>query len=241
MTDDDKFQDDSPFRVYSKLEILSLLTGMMKRNQLLSMSIKGGSESAITSILNIDNDDLILDAAPSAEFNDHILHSKRISFEALHNNVRIIFNVDEAHQSVYQGRPALQIKIPGSLLRLQRREYFRIAAPVNKPLRCIFHVNGKTIVTKLNNISTGGISVTDENKLLNLERGHIYEDCLLEMTGNSSVSINLKIRDCHRVELASGKAIHRLGCEFIDVPHATMAKIQRFIIKLEREQNAKTE
>lgn len=240
MTDDDKFQDDSPFRVYSKLEIMSLLTSMMKRKQLLSMFIKGGYESAITSILHIDGDDLIVDVAPNAELNEHILHSKRISFEALHNSIRIIFSVDKAHQCQYQERPAFRISIPESLLRLQRREYFRIATPVDKPLHCTFHVNGTTIVTQLNNISTGGVSVTDESKLFDPTPGHIYENCLLELTGSQSVTITLKICDCHKVTLTSGKTIHRLGCEFIGISHTTMTKIQRFIMKLEREQNAKS-
>lgn len=246
MTDNDKLQEDSPFRVYSKLEIMSLLTSMMKNNQLLSMFLNGGSESIVTSILNIDDDDLILDAASGTEINNRVLHSKRISFEALHNNIRIIFNVNKVHQCAYQGRPAFRIKLPGSLLRLQRREYFRVATPSAKPLHCIFHVtdeNGAitTIVTQLNNISTGGISVTYENKLENklLEpaQDRIYENCSLEITGIPSVAVKLKIHDYNKTKLPSGKIIHRLGCEFIDMPRATMMKIQRFITKLEREQN----
>ncbi|MFL9923752.1 flagellar brake protein [Herbaspirillum lusitanum] len=245
-TNDEIHDEDSPYRVHSRREIVSLLTSMMERNQLLSLLIKGGSESVITSILEIDEDDdsVVFDAAPSAMLNESILQSSRIAFEALYNNIRITFTSEKAHQCVYQERPALKITIPPSVVRLQRREYFRIATPIAKPLRCTFRVTRPdgsfdTIVTLLNNISAGGIGITDEKKLLDPTVGRIYEDCQLEMTDNTLVSVKLQIRDCKEVKLASGKTVNRFGCEFIDIPRAVLAAIQRFITKLEREQNAK--
>lgn len=246
MANNDEIQDDSPFRVHSRREIVSLLTSMMERNQLLSLLIKGGSESIITSILDIDEDDdsVVIDAAPSSMLNESILQSNRIGFEALYNNIRITFNVDKARQCVYQERPALKITIPSSLVRLQRREYFRIATPIAKPLRCTFRVTREdgsftTIVTMLNNISAGGVGLTDEKKLLDSTLGVIYEDCSLEMTDNTVVTVKLQVRDCKEVKLTSGKTVHRFGCEFVDIPRAVLGAIQRFITKLEREQNAK--
>lgn len=246
MANNDEIKDDSPFRVHSRREIVSLLTSMMERNQLLSLLIKGGSESIITSILDIDDDDdsVVIDAAPSTMLNESILQSTRIGFEAVYNNIRITFNVDKAQKCLYQERPALKITIPTSLVRLQRREYFRIATPIAKPLRCTFRVTREdgsftTIVTLLNNISAGGIGITDEKKLLDPTLGRIYEDCSLEMTDNTVVTVKLQIRDCKEVKLTSGKTVNRFGCEFVDIPRAVLAAIQRFITKLEREQNAK--
>ncbi len=246
MANNDDTKDDSPFRVHSRREIVSLLQSMMERNQLLSLLIKGGSESIITSILDIDDDEdsLVIDAAPSASLNDSILHSNRIGFEALYNNIRITFNVDQARECDFQGRPALKITIPESLIRLQRREYFRIATPIAKPLRVTFRVTKEdgtftSIVTMMNNISAGGVGITDEKKVLDTTPGRIYEDCSLEMTDNTVVTVKLQVRDCKETKLASGKTVNRFGCEFVDLPRAVLAAIQRFITKLEREQNAK--
>jgi c-di-GMP-binding flagellar brake protein YcgR len=246
MANNDDTSDDSPFRVHSRREIVSLLQSMMERNQLLSLLIKGGAESIITSILDIDAAEniMVLDAAPSASLNDSILQSNRIGFEALYNNIRITFNVDKAREFEFQGRPALKVDIPASLIRLQRREYFRIATPIAKPLRVTFRVTKEdgtftSIPTMLNNISAGGVGVTDEKKLLDTTLGLLYEDCSLEMTDNTVVTVKLQIRDCKEAKLASGKTVHRFGCEFVDLPRAVLAAIQRFITKLEREQNAK--
>lgn len=246
MANNDEIDDNSPFRVHSRREIVSLLTSMMEKNQLLSLFIKGGSESVITSILDIDEDDgnVIIDAAPSAMLNDSIASSNRIGFEALYNSIRITFVVDKARKVEYQNRPALQISIPDSLVRLQRREFFRIPTPIAKPLRCTFRITQPdgsfiTIITLLNNISAGGVGITDEKKILPVTPGVIYEDCQLELNDNTLVSVKLQIRDCKEFKMTNGKTVNRFGCQFIDIPRAVLGAIQRFITKLEREQNAK--
>lgn len=246
MANQDEIDDDSPYRVRSRREIISLLTSMMEKNQLLSLMIKGGSESVITSILDVDADEdaITLDAAPSAMLNDSIVSSKQIDFEAIYNSIRITFVVDGARQIEYQGRPALQVAIPESLVRLQRREFFRIPTPIAKPLRCTFRITQSdgsfvTVVTMLNNISAGGVGITDEKKLLSTTPGVIYEDCQLELGDNTLVSVKLQVRDCKEFKMTNGKIVNRFGCQFVDIPRTVLAAIQRFITKLEREQNAK--
>ena len=229
MATQDNIKDDSPYRVHSRREIVSLLNSMMERNQLLNLLIKGGSESIITSILDVDEDDdsVVIDAAPTNSLNHNILESNRIGFEAMYNK-----------------RPALKIAIPESLVRLQRREYFRISTPVAKPLHVTFRMTKPdgtfaTIVTQLNNIGAGGVGITDEKMQLDTTLGRIYEDCSLELSDNTLVTVKLQIRDAKETKLTSGKTVIRLGCEFIDLPRAVLAAIQRFITKIEREQNAK--
>lgn len=246
MANHDEIDDDSPYRVHSRREIIALLTSMMEKNQLLSLLIKGGSESVITSILEVDPDDdsLIIDAAPSAMLNDSIVSSKHIHFEALYNSIRITFAADGARRIEYQNRPALKVEIPASLVRLQRREFFRIPTPIAKPLRCTFRITQPdgsfiTVVTLLNNISAGGVGITDEKKLLATTPGIVYEDCQLELGDNTLVSVKLQVRDCKEFKMTNGKVVNRFGCQFIDIPRTVLAAIQRFITKLEREQNAK--
>nr|WP_198980479.1 flagellar brake protein [Herbaspirillum sp. ASV7] len=246
MANHDEIDDDSPYRVHSRREIISLLTSMMEKNQLLSLLIKGGSESVITSILEVDDDDdaMIIDAAPSAMLNDSIVSSKRINFEAIYNSIRITFSVDGASQVEYQNRPALRVALPESLVRLQRREYFRIPTPIAKPLRCTFRITQPdgsfiTVVTMLNNISAGGVGITDEKKVLPTTQGTIYEDCQLELGDSTLVSVKLQVRDCKEFKMTTGKTVHRFGCQFVDIPRTVLDAIQRFITKLEREQNAK--
>jgi c-di-GMP-binding flagellar brake protein YcgR len=49
----------------------------------------------------------------------------------------------------------------------------------------------------------------------------------------------LQIRNLQDITLANGETIRRLGCLFIDLPKSMMSAVQRYITKLERQQNAK--
>ena len=246
MLNDDDTPDDNPYRVSSRREIVALLNSMMDRNQLLSLMIKGGSESVITSILEVDEHDnsIVLDSAPSAMLNEHILESKKIAFEALYNNIRITFSANGADSVEYQERPALRVEIPASLIRLQRREYFRIATPIAKPIKCTINVRCEDgsimpVVTLLHNISAGGVGLTDEKCILDGTLGHIYDNCHLDLTDNTVIPIKLAVRDFKEVKLTTGKTVRRLGCEFVEIQRGALGAIQRFITKIEREQNAK--
>ena len=246
MLNDDDNSDDNPFRVSSRREIVSLMNSMMDRNQLLSLMIKGGSESVITSILDVDEADntLVLDSAPSQMLNEHILESNKIAFEALYNNIRITFNANGAHAVEYEGRPALAVAIPATLIRLQRREYFRIATPMAKPIKCTINVLREDgalmpVVTLLYNISAGGVGLTDEKCILDGTIGHLYDNCMLDLNDGNVIPVKLAVRGFKEVKLTTGKTVHRFGCEFIDIQRGALGAIQRFITKIEREQNAK--
>ena len=96
-----------------------------------------------------------------------------------------------------------------------------------------------TVVVTLKDISAGGIAVIDEKKVLDNTIGRIYKDCRLDLPGSAPVTLDLQIRNSHDLALSNGKAIRKLGCMFVDMSKATMAAVQRYITKLERERNAK--
>lgn len=242
MPNNNDIQDDSPFQLHARPDILALLKRMQEHKQLLSLHLTDGATSLITTILDIDvaDDSVVIDAAPSAALNERILQSQHIDFEARHNHIHISFHADKAHPYRHQEKTALKITIPKSLVRLQRREYFRVATSIAKPFHVIFNTPKQDrIVTLLNNISTSGVGISVEKKLFHPPLDHIYRDCLLVRDGNTVITVNLQVRDGREVKLRSGKIMLHIGCAFVDLPHAMLNTIQRFITKLEREQNAK--
>ena len=63
---------------------------------------------------------------------------------------------------------------------------------------------------------------------------------LLDLPGGSLVVTTLQIRNSQEITLPNGKIIRRLGCLFVDMPKSMMGAVQRYITRLEREQNAKS-
>lgn len=235
------------YQVNSRREIVALLRAMQERNQLVSMSANGSAEAVVTSILYIDEDNniVVVDKSPSVLANQRIIESDYVSFETVLDNIRVLFHTEKAHECLFDDMPALQIAIPGYVIRLQRREHYRIATPVATPLRCTIPIRHEddgamtTVSVTAKNISGGGIAIVDEKKLLDNTIGKVYKNCRFDLPGSGPVSVDLEVRNSRDLNLPSGRSVRQLGCRFMDMPKTMLAAVQRYITKLERERNAK--
>jgi len=242
-------EDVSPYQVHSRREIIGLLRSMQECNQLVTMQAAGGADAVVTSILEVDEQSgmVVIDRAPTNTMNQRLMGSDNVSFETVLDNIRILFFTNKVGECLYDNLPALYIAIPPSLIRLQRREYYRVPTPVANPVRCSIRVPpddqsagpGTTVIVTLKDISGGGIGVIDEKKLLDNTIGRIYKDCRLDLPGGTVVTCSLQVRNSHDLTLASGKSIRKIGCMFVNLPSPMLAAVQRYITKLERERNAK--
>lgn len=242
-------EDVSPYQIHSRREILSLLRAMQERGQLVSMQVNGGAEAVVTSVLEVNEDEgiVVIDRAPSNLVNQRIIESDNVSFETLLDSIRIIFFSSEVSECLFEELPALSIPVPAVLIRLQRREHYRVPTPVANPLRCTVRIPedqaagqaATTAVVTVKDISGGGIGVIDEKKLLDNTIGKIYKACRIDLPGNTTLTVDLQIRNSHEISLTTGKSIRKLGCKFVNPPSATEAAVQRYITKLERERNAR--
>ena len=241
----DEDLDLSPFKVHSRREILALMRALCEQRQLVRMLVGGSGEASVTSMLHVDEDDnaVILDVPANAAITRHVLGSKNISFETVLERIRILFFATDITECSYGDLPALRIALPTSMIRLQRREYYRVATPLATPLRCTIQIiDGETVqpvTLSLLNVSGGGISVIDDHHQLDHTIGRIYRGCQIYLPGSTVVTTALEIRNSVDLRMENGKHSRRLGCLFNDLPKAMLAVIQRYITRLEREQNAR--
>ncbi|TFV93995.1 flagellar brake protein [Oxalobacteraceae bacterium OM1] len=241
-------EDVMQYQVTSRREIVSLLRAMQEKGQLVTMSVRGGSETVVTSVLYVDErlDIVVIDRAPSATTNQRILDSDDVLFETVLDSIRVLFRTEQIHECLFEDRPALQIAIPATMIRLQRREHYRVATPVANPVRCTILIPPPeeeggaptTVVVALKNISGGGIGVIDEKKLLDTTIGTVYKNCKLDLPGQP-ITVNLQVRNSQDLSLPSGKSVRRMGFMFVNIAQPTLAVVQRYITKLERERNAR--
>ena len=238
-------ENQSPYVVHSRREIVALLRAIGEHHQLITMLINGGADAVVTSILEVDdaNDAVIIDCAPSALLNQRITQSDDIAFEASLDKVRILFSVEGADDVLHEDRPALRIPIPPTLIRLQRREYYRVNTPMSNPILCRIPLpadgGGGSYATPLVDISCGGIALLDDKKILDITIGGEYENCRIDLPGLGVITVTLQIRNSQELTLFNGKTNRRLGCQFVDLSKAMLAAIQRYIMHLERDRNAK--
>ncbi len=156
-----------------------LLKGLQDSRELVNMIINDGNEVVVTAILDVDdeNNTITLDCASTDAINQRLIEAPRVYFEASLNRISIQFSSSSMSRQDYMNTPALSCTIPTSLIRLQRREFYRINTPISQPVICIMQVpeeNGGGIAKMpLVDISCGGIALLDEKKVLDAEFGDV--------------------------------------------------------------------
>lgn len=232
------------FEVESRREIYALLRGIGEKNQLIRMLVSGESDVCVTSILDVDEaaNAVYLDCSIDPQQNQRVLASRKLSFETTLDKVRILFAADHVEAATFEGNPAFRIALPATLIRLQRREYYRIATPVTNPVRVLIPLPaemGGPTTFPLADISCGGISILDNKMILVNAIGKQYDDCRIELPEIGQVATALQVRNSLDLTLLNNKTNRRLGCEFVGISRGNLSAVQRFITKLERERNAR--
>ncbi len=238
-------ENQSPYQVDSRKEIIMLLRNIQESRQLVNMIINDGSEVIVSAILKVDDDNnnIILDCASTESANQRLIETPRVYFEATLNRISIQFSSSSISRCNYLGTPALSCTIPVSLIRLQRREYYRINTPISHPILCVVNVpeenGGGTAKLPLVDISCGGVALLDDKKVLNADFGTQYENCKIDLPGIGLIIITLQVRNSQNLLLMNHKTSRRIGFQFIDMPKTIMSQIQKLITKIERERNSR--
>ncbi len=228
--------DDSEYHIHSRTEILSILRRLMERNEQAGLYYDEGSHAILTQVLDVQaaKDLLILDCSANETFNAHVELSHKLVFISSLDNVKIQFVVDRATRTEFEGKCAFSVKLPSALLRLQRREYYRLTTPNLKPLTCSIPMPGKDNVSvSIINISAGGVAIIGYKGELNLNLDEIYRNCRIALPEVGEVSVDIQVKATFDITLKNNIIKKRAGCKFVDMPGHAQTLIQRYIMKCE--------
>jgi flagellar brake protein len=233
------------FEVQSRREIVTILRNVGEKKQLVRMLVHGEADVCVTSVLGVDPDAdlLIVDCSIDPAQNKRILAAKRITFETSLDKIRILFNAENITETKFEGSSALKLAIPEKVVRLQRREYYRMPTPVSNPVRAVIKMpeeaGGEMENFALADISCGGVALLDNKMILDNTIGQTYLNCKIDLPEIGMVTTNLEVRSSHDLTLLNNKPSRRLGCQFVDISRGNLAAVQKYITKLERERNAR--
>ena len=238
--------DFDKYLLHSKKEILFLLRALRDKGSLITVYFNQGNDFLLTTLLAIspDGDAILFDPGSNAEMNRKALASDKLIFITTHDKVKIQFTVQRLESAEYEGRPAFRSSLPDRLLRLQRREYYRLTAPIAHPLKCLIPVNladgsRTTVETTVFDISGGGLAVMAPPEGIEFETDHLFEDCRIDLPDVGTVTATLRVRNVFEFTLRNGTRVKRSGCQFEDLPGHMLTLIQRYIIRVERERKAR--
>ena len=235
--------DDGKYRVHAPMEIASILRAIMKSGALVTAYFGNSREFIVTAILDVETDltHLMIDSGSNATLNDRLVRGQELAIESSQDGVKIEFKVQEVEGTSFEGRLAFRIPFPETVLKLQRREYFRLPVPLLNPLRCRIPIPPEgSAEAVIGDISLGGVSVMGEYPGLVLDAGVVYDGCRIALPDVGMLNTSLQVRNSFPMTLRNGSLMRRTGCAFINLPANQEAMLQRYIIRLERDRRAKS-
>ena len=233
------------YQITERKAILQYLKDLINRRVLLSVHLDGGGTAYISAVLAVtfDNEALILDANQDERLNERIVAAETITCNGRIEGVRMQFTVSQPQRFPHDGFEAIRCPLPDMLLRLQRREFYRLHVPLSSPVSCaitLYDVDGvrRTVSVRVLDISNDGIGIVAPPEEAPLEQGKTYEDCVLTIPDAGSTSVTLITRNIYRVTSRSGRSGLRAGCQFVNLPQQIVTNIQRYMYKIQRERRA---
>lgn len=246
------FEIDHPsefgqFILSSRQEIIFYLRLLAKQRSIVTIYINSGQDFFLSSIVAIDEtkSQVILDPSSDPENNALALSARQITLLAKLDRVEMQLRLKGVVASMLQGQSTLVAAFPEAMLRLQRREFFRLEPPLATPLHCklsTHHGEGqnRTVELTLSDISGGGISLIGPLEMAaDFSRDSLFQDCRLEIPGEGVIQVNLRVRKVIEISARSGEHSLRIGCEFVNLPSSRLTFIERYITRIERERKAR--
>jgi c-di-GMP-binding flagellar brake protein YcgR len=228
------------YAVHSRAEILFLLRAIQQRKLLVNLDLPGSRQIVVTSVIAVNDRDntLILDSARGDALNRELMSGKGAEFITQLDGVSITFATGPVTLVDFEKLPALRLALPKSLIRLQRREHFRVQLPIAHPVKCIVPSTSEDdpepITAHIVDIGCGGVALAESGGRLGTETGRILPDCRLLLPDSDAITTSLEVRNSAQIRLHNGAFQTRLGCKFVDLPNDMAARLQRFVMDIER-------
>lgn len=236
------------YLLHSRTEIIFVLRSVMQKGSLITVYFDSGRAFLLTTLIDIDAEQgtLLFDMGSDQEMNARALKADRLVFTTQLDKVKIQFSLRQLETAQHGGRPAMRGAVPGNLLRLQRREYYRLSTPAATPVQCRLMIpptDGSSPVSAdipLLDISGGGVGLFVKYELKeSFKVDMVFRDCRIDLPDEGLLVCNLVVRNVFEVTTKNGSQHLRVGCEFDNLPGTRLTMVQRYITRIERERKAR--
>lgn len=235
----------SQYLLHAQSEILFILRALVMGGARITVYFNEGKDFLLTALIAVDDDGIVLDYGSSAEMNRRALAADKLFCITTHERVRVQFQIRGVRKIEHEGRPAFRAPLPDTLLRLQRREYYRLTTPLAAPLKCRIplppagNVEREPVEVNVVDISGGGLGIIAPPENVVFDADMVFPNCRIELPEVGAITATLQVKNLFEVTLRNGSRVKRSGCQFVDLPGPMLTLVQRYIIKVERERKAR--
>ncbi|GGP26188.1 flagellar brake protein [Silvimonas amylolytica] len=235
-------EDVSPFLLSNPLEIGAVMRQLVQRGDFVTVYFSHGQKLMLSRILTVDvpNREIVLDVGGHEPTNEALAQSDRNIVVALPDGVKIQFVIGRPKLIKYEGSPAFSVPFPKDLIKLQRREFFRIETPLVRPWLCdTVLADRQRAMLEIHDISLGGVGLwATPAQAAQLQAGEQLSKAELELGQWGAMSVALEVRSRRVMTNRTGQEVHHIGCRFLNLNRQAEATLQKLLAQLERERKA---
>jgi flagellar brake protein len=224
--------------LYSKFEIDSLIARLCDERVPMTVYWGRDGQFAVTQIMKVDGvrNEVHFDLPNNPEQQMQLLDAGTLVCVAFVESVKLQFTIDSPRRSSEGGYPTFLTAFPDRVLRLQRREYYRVRTPESISASCLVPYAGDQAQyesLRVLDVSVGGLAMLAYPRHFDPASGSVIDRCYLDLPGVGTVTV--RMRGAHVEPSKDGQA-RRCGCEFVDLSPQARMMLQRYVHRIDVEQ-----
>ncbi len=241
-----RYEDEEKYLVRGEHAIRQIMQSLIDKRVLVRGCAMPRNHTFPTSMVEVleDEDAVLIDGSASETINRSIEEATHVTCVSRLDRIHVQFRLQGLTRVMQGGQIAFRADLPESVLRLQRREFYRLQTPISEGVSCTLalpRVDGSRREAELRilDISGGGVAIAVPPVGVHFEPGTEFPDSLLRLPDTAPISARLVVRNLFRITRRGGAEVLRAGCEFADLPRGAEDAIQRYILRAERTRNAR--
>lgn len=237
--------EQSPFSLHDPREIAQVLRALVEARAIITANLVPGGHACPTALLAVHDDGtLVLDGNRHDAMNRRMGSAARLVCSTQLDLVPIRFRLPTPVLVDYEGYVAFRAPWPETLLRLQRRELYRLQVSPAAP--ATLHIGDEDTPPdpalgglRVLDISGGGVAVAvADGQEARFSAGSRIAPCLIRLADAPAFPVALEVAHLGRFDVR-GVAHWRVGCRFVDLPAAYEQRVLQYIFQVERQRNAR--
>lgn len=238
----DTKDDLGQYYLETRTEVVQILRSLNMHADSLAVYFDQGRNFILTALLDVrpTQETFVFDLGSNEEMNNRLLKSDKLIFVGIQDGIRVQWTTGPVAKTQYGGGPAFVAWLPQTVLRLQRRDYFRATVPHSLMVRChIPAANTGSEGLVVYDISVGGLCVLANDQLAKAQVMDKFGDCTITLDEQlGDIREALEVRHVTPINLRGGKSQTRVGLRFSAITPADQARLQRFLVKVEQAKRA---
>jgi c-di-GMP-binding flagellar brake protein YcgR len=241
-----RYDEEEKYLLRGAREIGLVLQSLIDKRALVSAYISPRNHTFPTALISVSLDEgtLLIDGSANDAINRSVTHAHHLTCVSQLDRIHIQFRLTGLSPTLDDGHIAFRADVPDRVLKLQRREFYRLQTSVTEPVTCSIPTSqsgARSDYTDLRvlDISGGGIAVVVPQGHPLFKPYRDLEDCLLRLPDLDPIPVQLSVRNLFRQLNQNGTEIWRAGCQFVSLPRGADVLIQRYIFRLDRQRSAR--